>query len=152
MCDGLHLLDAPAEYGAAAVLAWVAALAAARTGDARRGLRAAGRMYAELAPGEQQAVLAALAGDEIDAGGLFALYLTRSAQESAEAERERWESWFLGQQQFDLPYNRQAVVEILASDIDPDLKRIALHEAVSRYDAGVGARQPRPHRRSGAPE
>ncbi len=135
--DGLHLLEAPADYGLASALGWTAALAAMRTGDARQGLRAAARIYAGLTPVQQQSVFATLAGSAIDAGGLFALYLMRSAQETAEEEQERWESWFLGQQQFDLPYNRRAVVEILASDIDPDLKRIALHEAVSRYDAAL---------------
>ena len=136
--DGLHLLDAPTEYGRGVLeLGWVAALVAAGSGDARRALRAAGRMFAEMSVGEQQAVLDSLARRGIDAGGLFTLYLARVTGESAEEEQERWESWFLGQRQFDLPYPRQAVVEILASDIDPDLKRLAMHEAVLHYDSEI---------------
>ena len=135
--SGLCLMDDTKDYGLALALGWAAALVAAHTGDARQALAAAGRLYIQCSDTEQDAILAALMTEDIDAGGLFALYLTRVARESADEEWERWASWYLGQQQVDLPYNRRAVVDILESDIDPDQKRLDMHDVLVKYDAEI---------------
>ncbi|HEY3376852.1 MAG TPA: hypothetical protein VGL77_05095, partial [Armatimonadota bacterium] len=123
----------------ALALAWVVALRVAHGDDPRAALRLAGEHYRALAAETQTAVQEALADGQYDAGHLAAIYLQRAARETAPEERERWETWFLGQRDLDLPYDRRAVIEILASDIDPDQKRLLLAEAVRQYDAAAEA-------------
>ncbi|MHB9133693.1 MAG: hypothetical protein ACYDBB_21730 [Armatimonadota bacterium] len=118
----------------ALALAWVAALVAAKTGNPRLALRRVAAIYRELTAEEQACVQAALTDGAYDAGNLCAIFLARSAQETSADEMERWESWFLGQRALDLPYNRKAVIDILASDVDPDQKRLQIHDTVRRFD------------------
>ncbi len=117
-------------------LAWAVALIAAKTGDRRAALQAAVALYRALSAAEQTAVHKALDDGTLDAGYLASIFLTRSARETSPDEMERWESWFMGQQRVDLPYDRRAVVAILeAEDIDPDEKRLLIHDVVAGFDA-----------------
>ena len=46
-------------------------------------------------------------------------------------------TWLLGQDRLDLPYDRRAAREVLASDIDPDEKRLRLYEVLRSYDRDI---------------
>ncbi|MHB9025040.1 MAG: Rossmann-fold NAD(P)-binding domain-containing protein [Armatimonadota bacterium] len=118
----------------ALALAWAAAIITARMGEPRRALRAVADIYRQLSVRERAAVQVALADGTLDAGNLCALYLTRTLRETAVEELERWESWFLGQREIDLPYNRRAVIDVLEADIDPDQKRLQLNDVVRQFD------------------
>lgn len=136
--DGLAIecrtLGSAGEYDALA-LAWVAALMITKTGDPRRALGRVGTLFAALTTDEQLGVITALADGTLDAGHLCTIFLTRYARETSTEELERWESWFLGQRQVDLPYNRQAVIDILEStEIDPDEKRLRIHDVIVQFD------------------
>ena len=121
----------------ALALAWVTALLMQSTGDPRHALRQAMLIYRKLTANEQQAIQAVLADGNFDAGNLAAIMFERAAAETVEEELVRWESWFLGQRRIDLPYNRRAVIDILASDIDPDEKRLLIHDAVQGFDLAL---------------
>jgi hypothetical protein len=118
-------------------LAWAAALVAAKAGRPRPALRRVAALYRDLPALEQAGVQAALADGTLDAGHLAAIFLARAAAETSADEQQRWESWFLGQRALDLPYHRKAVIDLLSADIDPDQKRLHLHETARRFDAGL---------------
>ncbi|MHB9129888.1 MAG: hypothetical protein ACYDBB_02210 [Armatimonadota bacterium] len=122
----------------ALALAWIAAIVAYREQNPRAALRAVASVFRALPANEQAAIRSALADSAVDAGSLCEIFLTRVARETSEDELERWESWFLGQREIDLPYNRKAVIEILESEtIDPDEKRLLIHDVVQHYDKDV---------------
>jgi len=121
----------------ALALAWVAALLTLRAGDPRPALRQVMLLYRQMSASEQQTLQAALADGQCDAGNLAAIMFERAVGETVEEELERWESWFLGQRRIDLPYNRRAVIDILASDIDPDEKRLLIHDSVQHFDLAL---------------
>ncbi len=118
----------------ALALAWAAAIIALKSGSARAALQAVNHIYMNLGVDAQAAMQTALANSDLDAGGLAGLYLKRAAAETSAEELVRWESWFLGQRKVDLPYDRKAVIDIFDADIDPDEKRVLLHDSVVKYD------------------
>jgi hypothetical protein len=119
-------------------LAWIAAVVAQRTQNPRLALRAVAGVFRALPVDEQADILAALEDGAVDAGLLASTFLVRVARETSTDELERWESWFLGQREVDLPYNRRAVIDILESEtIDPDEKRLLIHDVVRQYDQEV---------------
>lgn len=138
--DGLAIDDRAfeAQEIPALALAWVAALASVRQADPRQGLARVANLYRAM-PAETQAIIQhALADGQFDAGNLCAIFLARSSRETTVEEEERWQSWFLGQREIDLPYDRNAVIEIMESEtVDPDEKRLLLHDVVRQYDQEI---------------
>ncbi|HRS94393.1 MAG TPA: hypothetical protein P5179_03895 [Candidatus Latescibacteria bacterium] len=116
-----------------------------RTSDARAALRAALDAWADFPATDREACLDVLAMPPLDTGKVFSAFLrlagdekTRSQQgESADAWRERWITWVLGQMRIDLPYDRTAVRDILSSVDDPDESRAMLYQAIRKYDRGI---------------
>lgn len=119
----------------ALAFAWIVALRASRDGNQRAALQQAVAAYKQLSAAEQTGIQSALADGTLDSGHLAAIYLARGGKETDAEEQIRWESWFLGQRRFDLPYDRRAVIEIMDSEaIDPDAKRLLLHDIVKDFD------------------
>jgi len=117
------------------------------TGDADRaargGLQASLDVWDGYDYASRRAVYAALDVPAIDAGGIFSQFLRivssderRIAAGESEPEwRKRWITWLLGQMRIDLPYDRDAVADILLDDVlDPDESRLALYQAIRPYD------------------
>ncbi|MEE2659769.1 MAG: hypothetical protein VX733_14770 [Candidatus Latescibacterota bacterium] len=93
-------------------------------------------LYAVLDRTDRVLIHGLLEGQLLDSGNLFSLYLRRSS-DSEPQERDRHVTWLLGQDRFDLPYDRARAIEILDSDIEVDDKRFLLFDVLRDYDAEV---------------
>jgi len=105
----------------------------------RRALHELLDLHTQLSRNERERLRQLLEIPTLDSGNLFALFLERSAiaQPSA-AARDQWRdlqaTWLFGQDRLDLPYDRRAAREVLASEVDPDEKRLRLYEVLRAYD------------------
>ena len=135
----LDVRDLPPDAIGAMALAWVAALHMAAGGAAGSALAMVARCYRALPMLEQREILQFLADGRYDPSFLFASYLHRVQSLTADEDVERGANWFLGQSAIDLPYDRREVAALLAADIDPDERRLALASAVRTFDAELEA-------------
>jgi hypothetical protein len=105
----------------------------------RRALHELLDLHAQLSRNERERLRQLLEVPRLDSGNLFALFLERSAVVqptgvSKEQGRDLQVTWLLGQGRIDLPYDRRAAREVLASEVDPDEKRLRLYEVLRSYD------------------
>ena len=97
--------------------------------------------YRGLTGSERQQLDGLLGSDAIDSGNLSKTFLARAVDDFAENDRnqvERWITWLYGQTRIDLPYDRQAVNEVLSDDtLDPDEARLIYYQIVRSYDREI---------------
>jgi hypothetical protein len=105
-----------------------------RSTPPRRALHQVLDIHAQLSRNERERLRQLLEVASIDSGNLFALFLERSTGISQAQERDLYVTWLLGQDRLDLPYDRRAAREVLASEVDPDEKRLRLYEVLRAYD------------------
>ncbi len=100
----------------------------------RRALHELLGLHAQLSRNERERLRQLLEVPTLDSGKLFALFLERSTGLTEMRERDLHVTWLLGQGRLDLPYDRRAAREVLASEVDPDEKRLRLYEVLRAYD------------------
>ena len=98
--------------------------------------------YATLSTNEQARLRSILETQIIDSGDVFSLFLDRASKLAPEnKDKKVWQdlqiTWLLGQDRLDIPYDRIAAREILASEIDLDEKRLRLFEVLRAYDQSI---------------
>jgi hypothetical protein len=100
----------------------------------RAALHWTAALYGRLGRSDRALLHGVLEGPHLDSGNLLSLFLRRAARSTDDESRDRWVTWILGQDRIDLPYDRQAASEILASDADVDEKRLLLYGILRDYD------------------
>ena len=108
----------------------------------RRALHQVLALHDALARSERLRMRQLLERPQLDSGDAFALFLERSnGPRVDEMDEATWRdlhiTWLLAQDRLDLPYDRRAAREVLASDIDPDEKRLRLYEVLRAYDRDI---------------
>ena len=108
----------------------------------RRALHDVLSLYDALSRSERLRVRQLLERPNIDSGNAFGLFLERAqSPHPDDMDGVTWRdlhiTWLLGQDRLDLPYDRRAAREVLASDIDPDEKRLRLYEVLRSYDRDI---------------
>ncbi|MGB0604082.1 MAG: hypothetical protein ACPGRY_03950 [Candidatus Latescibacterota bacterium] len=108
----------------------------------RRALHDVLSLYDALSRSERLRVHQLLERPNIDSGNAFGLFLERAqSPHPDDMDGVTWRdlhiTWLLGQDRLDLPYDRRAAREVLASDIDPDDKRLRLYEVLRSYDRDI---------------
>ena len=98
--------------------------------------------YATLSINEQARLRSILEAQIIDSGDVFSLFLDRASKLAPENKDSKvWHdlqiTWLFGQDRLDIPYDRIAAREILASEIDLDEKRLRLFEVLRDYDHSI---------------
>jgi len=105
-----------------------------RGASPRAALHRAFDLYQDCPVPEQARLHQLLEGRVLDSGNLFSLFLRRSAAQSQRAWRDEQVTWLLGQDQVDLPYDRQDAAALLGRPLDPDEKRFLLYALLRDYD------------------
>ncbi|MGD0961953.1 MAG: hypothetical protein ABSB19_19250, partial [Methylomonas sp.] len=99
-------------------------------------------IYATFTQQERDALHEILDGRELDSGNLFALFLGKAALNAEENDgdalwRDQRITWLLGQDRLDLPYQRQAALDILGGDGNADERRFRLYRLLRGYDRNL---------------
>ena len=105
----------------------------------RRALHEVLSLHDALSRSERLRLHQLLERPQLDSGNAFRLFLERADSPRPEdMDETTWRdlhiTWLLGQDRLDLPYDRRAAREVLASEIDPDEKRLRLYEVLRSYD------------------
>jgi len=102
----------------------------------RQALAKVIELYASFAKAERACLHSVLEGDILDSGNLFSMFLERAAVDPSAGIENRHQlmTWLLGQDRVDLPYQRQAAVDILHSEADVDAQRSRLYRLLRGYD------------------
>ena len=105
----------------------------------RRALHEVLSLHDALSLNERLRLHQLLERPQLDSGNAFGLFLERACSPCPEdMDETTWHdlhiTWLLGQERIDLPYDRRAAREVLASEIDPDEKRLRLYEVLRSYD------------------
>lgn len=102
----------------------------------RQALRKVLDLHASFSVAERNGMQQLLTGNFLDSGKLFAIFLNRASMENP--DQASWQdqqiTWLLGQDRLDLPYSRQAVIDILKQTNDADEKRLQLYHLLRNYD------------------
>jgi len=99
-------------------------------------------LYASFAKAERACLHSVLEGGILDSGNLFSLFLKRAVFDPSAGIENRHQpawldqqmTWLLGQDRVDLPYPRQAAVDILHGEADVDEQRSRLYHLLRGYD------------------
>jgi len=102
----------------------------------RQALAKVIELYVSFAKTERACLHSVLEGDILDSGNLFSMFLERAAVDPSAGIENRHQlmTWLLGQDRLDLPYQRQAAVDILHSEADVDEQRSRLYRLLRGYD------------------
>lgn len=109
----------------------------------RRALAKVAEIHAAFSKDERAALHDALDGGILDSGKVFSLFLERTIKGDAAEDpvwRDRQITWLLGQDRIDLPYRRQAALEILHGADDADTQRARLYRLLRDYDRDLERR------------
>ncbi|MDO9103653.1 MAG: hypothetical protein Q7U57_01695 [Methylovulum sp.] len=101
--------------------------------------------YASLLKTERACLHSLLEGNLLDSGNLFSMFLKRAAFDRTggiEISRQQvWldqqMTWLFGQDRIDLPYPRQAALDILQGEADVDGQRTQLYQLLRGYDRSL---------------
>ena len=110
--------------------------------DPRQAMAKVVDLYASLSATEQAHLHRVLEGRILDSGNLFSMFLKRAVFDPAKpierfpqaVWRDRQITWLLGQDRADLPYPRQAAMDILHGEADMDAQRARLYRLLHGYD------------------
>ena len=102
-------------------------------------------LYAAFSHVERASLQQLLEGNVLDSGNLFSIFLKMAACNSSEGSengdfairRDRQITWLLGQDRLDLPYQRQAALDILNAEADVDEQRFRLYHLLRGYDRAL---------------
>ncbi len=105
-------------------------------------------LYMSFSKGEQALMHRVLEGSVLDSGNLFSIFLKRSTSSPSldikNFKHLEWldqqVTWLLGQDRADLPYSREAALDILQSETDIDEQRSRLYRLLWGYDKSLERR------------
>ncbi|MCX7102546.1 MAG: hypothetical protein NTX38_13955, partial [Methylobacter sp.] len=105
-------------------------------------------LYMSFSKGEQALMHRVLEGSVLDSGNLFSIFLKRSTSSPSldikNFKHLEWldqqVTWLLGQDRADLPYSREAALDILQSETDIDEQRSRLYRLLRGYDKSLERR------------
>jgi len=114
----------------------------------RQALAKVVELYASFSKTERACLHSVLDGSVLDSGNLFSIFLKRTAFDSSNGienfPQEIWKdqqiTWLLGQDRVDLPYQRQAAIDILHEETDVDEQRSRLYRLLRGYDGPLERR------------
>ncbi len=108
----------------------------------RQALAKTVRFYASFSKAERDSLHGVLEESGLDSGNLFGIFLKRAASTPdtgiGNLQPEVWQdqqiTWLLGQDRIDLPYPRQAALDILQNETNVDEQRARLYRLLRGYD------------------